>query len=133
MDAAIRDRVRRRATNRCEYCRLPQAHLLFSLFHIEHICPKKHGGTDAEDNLCLACNFCNLHKSSNLTGIDPQTRSITPLFHPRRDQWLDHFAFDGGVIVGLTAVGRTTVLVLNMNDPERIELRLEILDSNLPH
>jgi hypothetical protein len=121
----------RRATDRCEYCRLPQAHFPFSLFHIEHIRPKKHGGKDAEDNLCLACNYCNLHKSSNLTGIEPQTQSITPLFNPRRDQWLEHFAFDAGTIVGLTAIGRATVRVLNMNDPERIELRLEILDSDL--
>jgi hypothetical protein len=131
MDAATRERVRRRASTRCEYCGLPQARVSFALFHVEHIRPKKHGGTDAEDNLCLACNYCNIHKSSNLTGIDPQTELITPLFNPRRDRWLEHFALHGGAIVGLTAVGRVTVRVLNMNDPERIELRVEILDSSL--
>ena len=111
MDAATRDRVRLRAAGRCEYCLLPQAHVSFSLFHIEHIRPRKHGGADSEDNLCLACNYCNLHKSSNLTGIDPQTHSITPLFNPRQDHWPEHFAFDAGAIVGLTAVGRVTVRV----------------------
>jgi len=42
------------------------------------------------------CNYCNLHKSSNLTGIDPQTGQIARLFHPRTDRWEQHFAFDGG-------------------------------------
>jgi hypothetical protein len=124
MDSALRARIRNRAKNRCEYCALPQEHAPFPLFHIEHIRPKKHGGSDAEDNLCLACNYCNLHKSSNLTGIDPQTGSITPLYHPRKDRWDEHFAFDGASVVGRTAIGRATVRVLNMNDPERVELRL---------
>ena len=131
MDAATRERVRRRANGRCEYYRLPQAGAPFPVFHIEHIRPKKHGGTDADDNLCLACNFCNFHKSSNLTGIDPATDAITPLFNPRTDAWHEHFAFDEGTIIGRTAIGRATARVLNMNDQERLELRLELLEIGL--
>src|SRR3989442_15368047 len=123
MDAATRTRVRRRAKNRCEYCHLPQSHAPFPVFHIEHIRPKKHRGADSEDNLCLACNFCNLHKSSNLTGLDPLTDAITPLFNPRKDDWREHFAFDDATIIGRTPVGRVTARVLNMNDQERVELR----------
>jgi hypothetical protein len=33
--------------------------------------------------------------------------------------WEEHFAFDGLYIVGKTAVGRTTIRVLNMNSEER--------------
>jgi len=36
IDAAVRDLVRRRAGDRCEYCRLPQ-HADEAKFHIEHI------------------------------------------------------------------------------------------------
>jgi hypothetical protein len=35
------------------------------------------------------------------------------------------------VLVGRTAVGRTTVEVLAMNDPERVALRQELLDQGL--
>jgi len=63
----------------------------------------------------------------NLTGLDPHTGKLTPLFHPRRDRWLDHFAFDGPRIAGLSAVGRATVQVLDVNDARRLELRAEIL------
>src|SRR5438094_10025333 len=129
MDAATRARVRRRSNGRCEYCGLPQAAAPFPVFHVEHIRPKKHGGTDTDGNLCLACNFCNLHKSSNLTGIDPVTDLITPLFNPRTEDWREHFSFEGGTIVGRTATGRVTVRVLNMNDQERLGLRLELLET----
>ena len=71
MDTTVRDLVRRRASDRCEYCRLQQEHLPFSTFHIEHIIPRKHGGHDDPSNLALACDRCNAHKGSHLTGIDP--------------------------------------------------------------
>jgi hypothetical protein len=58
--------------------------------------------------------YCNLHKSSDLSGIDPEEDAITPLFHPRRDRWVEHFVFQGAFIVGLTPVGRATVRTLNM-------------------
>ena len=95
--------------------------------HIEHIAAKQHGGSDDADNLALSCHRCNLHKGPNLTGIDPQTGQVASLFHPRRDRWPDHFAFEGVRINGISAVGRATVQVLNMNDARRLELRAEVL------
>ena len=62
MDATVRDLVRRRAGDRCEYCQLKQEHLPFATFHLEHIIPRKHGGTDAPANLALACDRCNASK-----------------------------------------------------------------------
>jgi hypothetical protein len=126
MDATTRDLVRQRAGDRCEYCRLHQEHSGLR-HHIEHITAKQHGGSDDADNLALACHRCNLHKGTNLTGIDPQTRQMAPIFHPRRDRWSDHFTFEGARINGVSAVGRATVQVLNMNDARRLELRTEIL------
>jgi hypothetical protein len=62
-------------------------------------------------------------RAPNLTGIDPITGEIVPLFDPRRDRWPDHFRFRGPVIEGVTAVGRTTIKVLSMNDTRRIDRR----------
>jgi hypothetical protein len=50
------------------------------------------------------------------------------LFDPRRDRWSEHFKFDGSRIVGLTAVGRTTARVLQMNSDDRVELRAVLTD-----
>src|SRR5580658_9782150 len=122
MWSATRILVRTRARNCCEYCLLPQDSCSLT-HHIEHVVPRQHGGTDDPGNLALACHRCNLRKGPNLTGIDPLTRALVPLFDPRRDGWTSHFRARGAIIEGVTAVGRATVDVLAMNDPRRIELR----------
>ena len=126
MDAATRDLVRRRAANRCEYCLLPQEYSDLT-HHIEHIVAKQHGGSDEVGNLALACHRCNLRKGPNLTGIDPTTTTVEPLFHPRRDDWASHFRLRGVLIEGITPVGRANVHVLAVNDARRRELRTEML------
>jgi 5-methylcytosine-specific restriction endonuclease McrA len=123
VNAATRTLVRRRAADRCEYCQLHQDDSPLAALHLEHIRPRKHGGTDDESNLCLACIDCNLRKGPNLTGIDPQTGEVTPLFHPRQQKWDDHFAWEGIRITGRTAIGRTTVQVLEMNSDDQLNLR----------
>lgn len=92
--------------------------------HIEHIRPRKHGGSDDAESLCLACIDCNLRKGTNLTGIDPQTGEITELFHPRHLHWKDHFKWNSVWIAGTTPIGRTTVVVLDLNGEDRLDLRL---------
>lgn len=123
MNAATRRLVRERAGNLCEYCRLPQAALPLATFHIEHIRAKQHGGPDAPANLALSCHHCNLHKGTNLTGVDPETNQVVLLFNPRVDLWADHFALQGPIIIGLTPTGRVTVRTLAMNSVLQIELR----------
>ncbi len=129
MDATTKRLVRERAGNLCEYCRLHQDHSPLATLQIEHINPRKHGGTDALENLALACIDCNLSKSSNIAGRDPDTSQITPLFNPRVDFWSDHFEFEGAHIVGTTPVGRTTIYVLNMNSDYQLEFRAALLES----
>jgi hypothetical protein len=126
-DEALRTLVRQRADNRCEYCHIQQDQVPFVPFHVNHISPRKHGGGTHPSNLALSCMHCNLHKSSDLSGIDPDGGAITPLFHPRRDRWAEHFVFQGALIVGLTPVGRATVRTLNMNGADRLEVREELL------
>ena len=123
MSVGKRIEVRDRARNACEYCHLHQDDSPLAILHLEHIIPKIHGGGSDLDNLALACVDCNLHKGTNLTGIDPETGLITELFHPRRQRWEDHFEWLGIYLQGKTAVGRTTVRVLNMNSDDQLVLR----------
>jgi HNH endonuclease len=51
MDAAVRELVRSRAGNPCEYCLLTQEHLPCASFQVEHVIPRKHGGNDDPTNL----------------------------------------------------------------------------------
>jgi 5-methylcytosine-specific restriction endonuclease McrA len=90
MDAATREFVRQRAAGRCEYCLLRLVHCDLT-HHVEHIVAKQHGGPDDVSNLALACHRCNLRKAPNLTAIDPVTREVVPLFHPRSSDWAEHF------------------------------------------
>jgi hypothetical protein len=73
MKRSVRSFVRRRAGQRCEYCRLHESDQPLLVFHIEHIIAKKHHGGDDPNNLAWACLECNLGKSSNLSGRDTAT------------------------------------------------------------
>src|SRR6476646_7183109 len=73
MDERTKARVRERAGNRCEYCKLHQEDSPLAALHVEHIIPRVHGGTDRLENLALACIDCNLHKGTNLTEMDPDS------------------------------------------------------------
>ena len=127
MDHRLRQRVRERAGNRCEYCRLRQEHEPLTPFHVEHIVAGQHEGTDDFENLALACAWCNLVKGPNIAALDPMTRVLTRLFHPRHDCWSDHFRRDGPLIAGLSDVGRATVKLLRMNDPDSVDQRTLLL------
>ena len=120
---ATRILVRDRAGNRCEYCRLQQDDSPLAALHVEHVVPRKHGGSDDPQNLALACIDCNLRKGPNLTGVDPLTGEITELFHPRRQRWDEHFEWRGVHIAGITATGRATIRVLDMNSEDQLALR----------
>lgn len=119
----LRQLVKARAANCCEYCRQREDRNTLP-FHIDHIIPLKHGGTDDADNLCLACYLCNGCKGSNVAALDPDTGEPTRLYNPRNHVWADHFQLMANYdIVGLTAEGRTTVAVLRMNDEGRMQQR----------
>jgi 5-methylcytosine-specific restriction endonuclease McrA len=126
MKEAARRKVWQRAENRCEYCGMHQDHEPFYRFHVEHVIAKQHGGGDGLANLALACHHCNHHKGTNLSGIDPRTGNIVPLFHPRRQRWDRHFRTVGARVVGRTQCGRATIALLRMNMRDRVDLREEL-------
>jgi len=109
MDPAIGHLVRTRAKGRCEYCGLAEHLVSLITFHIEHIIPRQHGGSDDPANLALACPWCNRAKGPNLSGIDPRTNALVQLFHPLQQIWSEHFAYQGPTIIGLSPMGRATV------------------------
>ena len=125
MTAAHRNRIRVRAGYRCEYCGLHEDDRSVIGFQIEHVIPKKHGGSNDASNLAYSCPTCNRHKGPNLAGIDPQDGSLVPLFNPRTQDWEDHFEVLGSRIEGITSIGRVTVLVLVMNGPEQVDRRTD--------
>lgn len=129
MSRSLRQLVRARAGQRCEYCHLPDRAAAAAAFHVEHIVAKQHGGSDTEDNSCWSCHRCNLHKGPNLSGRDPLTGNVVRLFNPRRQLWGRHFEWHGAVLVGRTQTGRATIAVLNINDPQRLELRQILMNT----
>ena len=126
MNEALRKRVAKRAGARCEYCLYPEA---FSLVphQLDHVIPRQHGGEDGADNLAFSCATCNRVKGPNLASIDPETKQITPLFHPRTQAWQEHFGLEDVRIVGLTPEGRATVSLLKLNDEMRLRERRMLL------
>ena len=86
----IRQQVRTRADERCEYCQLPDVYTTFS-HQIDHIVPHRHGGTDDIDNLAWACFRCNNSKSIDIASFDFETNELTLLFNPRKSLWRENF------------------------------------------
>ncbi|MFZ4657194.1 MAG: HNH endonuclease [Caldilineaceae bacterium] len=113
-----------RARHRCEYCHAPESVFNFP-FEIEHIMPLALGGLDDEVNLALACRACNLYKGKRITGVDAEVEGSVPFFHPREQQWEDHFRVDlaTGVLVGLSSVARATINSLHLNSRSQLLAR----------
>jgi hypothetical protein len=120
----LREQVAREARRRCGYCLTSEA-LIGAPLEIDHILPTSLGGSNEQANLWLACSLCNEFKGGRIAGIDPVTGDLFPFFDPRRQAWSDHFAWTetGDRILGLTAVGRTTVVALRLNRPSLIHAR----------
>ncbi len=108
--------VAERAGFRCEYCHAPQD-AFNALFEVEHIVPRKVGGSDNSDNTALSCSACNGFKSARQQALDPETGQHFPLFDPRRQVWVEHFAWsdDYLLLIGLTPTARATVAALKIN------------------
>jgi len=128
MNEQLPQLVRNLARGRCEYCLIPEEGS--RLGHvIDHISARQHHGKTELPNLALACGHCNSAKGPNVAGFDPQTGDLSRLFHPRQDRWSDHFRYEGPLLVGLTAIGRTTVDVLGINSRIRLVVRRVLMES----
>ena len=101
----------------CAYCRTTESNTGQPMT-VDHILPQAEGGDTTFENLCFACRRCNEYKGITVSAQDPLTGETEPLFHPRQQVWADHFQWDesGTLLVGLTAVGRATIVALKMNN-----------------
>jgi hypothetical protein len=130
MNAPLIRLIWERAQGRCEYCQVGQEFERIT-FEIDHIISQKHEGPTIAENLALSCPHCNVFKGSDISGLDPRTGKLTPLFHPRRQKWSRHFRWEGPYLRGRTASGRVTVSLLKINDAFRVELRGELIEEGV--
>ncbi len=130
MDAELEQLVWQRARACCEYCRMSQVYEELTL-EIDHVIPEKHGGPTRLGNLALSCFLCNSFKGYDLAGIDPKTKKIAKLFNPRRHKWDRHFRWDGALLIGRTAIGRTPIVVLRINLDYRVAHRQELIEEGV--
>jgi pyruvate-formate lyase-activating enzyme len=119
-----RSTVAERAGRRCEYCRCPE-YIGTQKFAVEHIVPFEQTQESNLQNLALACQGCNNHKYIKREARDPLTQELVPLYHPRKQKWSDHFAWneDTTLVRGLTPTGRATVEALQLNRTEVVNFR----------
>jgi len=130
MKQSLIDLVWQRARFCCEYCQLPREFMLIP-FEIDHIIARKHGGRTVAENLCISCYFCNSFKGSNIAGFDTRTGKLVQLFNPRRHHWRRCFEWAGPRLVGRTPIGRATIQVLSVNNPQAILLRKLLIEEGV--
>jgi hypothetical protein len=116
--------VAQRAGERREYCRSPSAFTPDPI-SVEHIIPRTAGGDNRLSNLALSCQGCNNHKFTSREAPDPASGALVALYHPRQDQWQDHFTWseDFTLIIGRTSTGRATIAKLRLNRRGVVNLR----------
>ncbi len=126
----VRQLVAERAGYCCEYCLIPE-NLSFIPHQIDHIRALKHGGKSTLDNLAYSCALCNKRKGSDIASFDEINNQVVPLFNPRRDVWTEHFALDKASIMPISATGRVTVQLLQLNRPQLLADRELLLGLGL--
>ena len=120
----LQEQVRYRAEYLCEYCHTNER-WQYVRFTFDHLIPVSEGGEDSQENLALACFHCNRRKSDKQFVHDIVTGQSTPLFNPRQHIWGEHFYWsaDGVRIIPLTAIGRVTVELLELNRERVLQIR----------
>ena len=120
ISAKLRKLVKSRGQGRCEYCLTPER-LSQDAFHIDHIICEKQGGSTTSENLCLSCQLCNLYKGDSIVAYFIKDSSLERLFDPRNSNWSDHFELlNTGQIFPLTKIAEGTIMVLKLNEEERV-------------
>lgn len=101
----------------CAYCQTSEQ-ITGQPLTIDHIIPVSLGGDSLFENLCRACRRCNEFKGAAVVATDPLTGVEFPLFNPRQQAWHTHFSWHitGVYVEGRTAVGRATIIQLQMNN-----------------
>lgn len=120
----LETQVRIDAGHRCGYCRSDER-ITGNLLSIEHIVPVAADGVTERENLWCSCRECNERKGAQVTAADPDSGEIVALFNPRTQRWAEHFHWseDGLFVLGMTPIGRATVIALHLNRPLQLVAR----------
>jgi hypothetical protein len=81
--------------------------------------------------LAHTCPICNNGKGSDLSTILNDEDKLIRLFHPRKDNWFEHFKIENGLILPQTEIGEATIKLLKLNDVNRILERLDLIEAGL--
>jgi HNH endonuclease len=120
----LRNRIRAHDRNRCCYCLTTESNSGIRMT-CDHFWPRTKDGKTSFENLCLACRSCNEFKSNTTEALDTISGETVGLFNPRLHNWPTHFEWiaDSTEVVGISAIGRVTVTVLQMNNPAIVAAR----------
>jgi len=130
ISAIMREQVRQRAADCCEYCQMPQAQTQLP-HEADHIRSLKHGGATSLENLCWACALCNGFKGSDIATYVPGTTELTRLFNPRLDHWHSHFSWQNAVLFPGTVIAAATIGLLRINSDRRLSHRQLLIRCGL--
>lgn len=90
VNAELRNLVQTRAEFLCEYCLIAEEDTGLGC-EVDHIISEKHGGLTIEENLAVACVYCNQAKGSDIGSIILQSGEFVRFFNRRIDRWSEHF------------------------------------------
>ncbi|WP_353929690.1 HNH endonuclease signature motif containing protein [Okeanomitos corallinicola TIOX110] len=132
LNKELRRLVASRADFLCEYCLIEEKYTALGCT-IDHIISIKHGGSSDADNLAYCCVFCNRFKGSDIGSIVWKNKEFIRFYHPRWDNWSEHFQLDDSHIQPLTTIGEVTARILGFNDqPRLLERRILISKKRYP-
>ncbi len=97
LNVEVRRLVAKRADDLCEYCLISEHDTILGCA-IDHIISIKHGGSSNIDNLAYCCVYCNRFKGSDIGSIILEKKEFVRFYHPRWDNWREHFKLNDSTI-----------------------------------
>ena len=82
-----------------------------------------------KDNLAYCCVYCNRFKGSDIGSIIIDKKEFVRFYHPRWDNWGEHFNLNNSTIESLTNIGQVTARILGFNDQSRLLERQLLIDN----
>jgi hypothetical protein len=128
LNQELRRLVAKRANYLCEYCIISEKDTILGCA-IDHIISIKHGGLSNIDNLAYCCVYCNRFKGSDIGSIIVDKKVFFRFYHPRWDNWEEHFMLNNSVIDPLTEIGEVTARILGFNDQPRLLERQLLIEK----
>ena len=121
LNRTLEREVRHRAAGRCEYCLFPES--ASELPFISTTSSRRSTAARASLRIWHGHVFPATFARDRILPVLIRTGELTSLFNPRTDGWHDHFAWDGVLLRGKSAIGRATVAVLDINHVDSLTVR----------